>query len=88
MAEEVGSSSNHRVDSSILSSSCPLVKASHDTEPQIAPNSQTSTLHGNSLPPVCECFCVNERQKSALDKSTTEMQPFTMAVSLCGYLLN
>ncbi len=36
----------------------------HDTEPQIAPDGQSSTLHGSSLPSVCECVCewVNEKQ--------------------------
>ncbi len=35
-----------------------------DTEPQVAPDGQASTLHGSLLLLVCECVCEceNERQ--------------------------
>lgn len=54
---------NHRVGGLVPSSSCESIPV-QDTEPQIAPNGQASSLPGSSLPSVCDLVCkrVIERQ--------------------------
>lgn len=67
-------STDHRVGSSVPTSSCPHVVwnrggLGQDTEPQTAPDGQASTLRGSSRPSVFECVvCVNGTLQSHLEK--------------------